>query len=72
MKLKKDFNRVEFMKVDLREFSQLPLNTKKARLVTFHPAESYHLTGEKTVENLVIDKPQEFWKASKYLLIVVE
>ncbi len=72
IKLKKDFNREYFMKVDLREFSQLPLNTKKARLVTFHPAESYHLTGETTVENLVIDKPQEFWKASKYLLIVVE
>lgn len=72
IKMKKDFNRDYFMKVDLREFSQLPLNTKKARLVTFHPAESYHLTGETTVENLVIDKPQEFWKASKYLLIVVE
>lgn len=72
IKMKKDFNRDYFMKVDLREFSQLPLNTKKARLVTFHPADSYHLTGEKTVENLVIDKPQEFWNASKYLLIVVE
>ncbi|HCY41310.1 MAG TPA: hypothetical protein DHV48_08145 [Prolixibacteraceae bacterium] len=72
IKMKKDFNRDYFMKVDLREFSQLSLNTKKARLVTFHPAESYHLTGEKTVENLVIDKPEEFWKASKYLLIVVE
>jgi chromosome segregation ATPase len=72
IKLKKDFNRDYFMKVDIREFNQLPLNTKKAKVVTTHPADSYHLTGTKTVESLIIDKPEEFWKASKYLLIVVE
>jgi len=72
IKLKKDFNRDYFMKVDLREFNQMPLNTKKAKIITAHPADSYHLTGAKTVESLVIDKPEEFWKASKYLLIVVE
>jgi len=72
IKLKKDFNRDYFMKIDIREFNQLPLNSKKAKIVTTHPADSYHLTGVKTVESLVIDKPEEFWKASKYLLIVVE
>lgn len=72
LKMKKDFNRDYFMKIDIREFSQLPLNTKKAKLVTYHPDGSYHFTGTKTVESLVIDKPEEFWKASKYLLIVVE
>ncbi|MFY9151310.1 MAG: hypothetical protein WAO52_04785 [Prolixibacteraceae bacterium] len=70
--LKKDFNRDYFQKVDIREFTQLPLNAKKAKVVTNHAADSYHLTGEKTVEGLVIDKPAEFWKASKYLVIVVE
>lgn len=72
LKMKKDFNRDYFMKIDIREFSQLPLNTKKAKLVTYHPDGSYHFTGTKTVESLVIDKPEDFWKASKYLLIVVE
>lgn len=72
IKLKKDFNRDYFMKVDLREFNQLPLNTKKAKIITTHPADSYHFTGTKTIESLVIDKSEEFWKASKYLLIVVE
>lgn len=72
LKMKKDFNRDYFMKIDIREFSQLPLNTKKAKLVTYHPEGSFHFTGTKTVESLVIDKPEEFWKASKYLLIVVE
>lgn len=74
LKLKKDFNRDFFMKIDIREFNQLPLNTKKAKLVTYHPDGSYHMvmTAKKTVESLVIDKPEEFWKASKYMLIVVE
>lgn len=72
LKMKKDFNRDYFMKIDIREFNQLPLNTKKAKLVTYHPDGSYHFTGTKTVESLVIDKPEDFWKASKYLLIVVE
>lgn len=72
IKMKKDFNRDYFMKTDIRQFNQLALNVKKAKVVTFHPAGSYHLVGVKTVESLVIDQPVEFWKASKYLLIVVE
>lgn len=73
LKMKKDFDPSFFMKVDIREFSQLPLNTKRARLVTVHPAGSYHFSGnDKKVESLIIDKPEQFWSTSKYLLIVVE
>jgi chromosome segregation ATPase len=73
IQLKKDFNRDFFMKIDIREFTQLPLNTKKAKMVTVHPLGTYHFMGnDKKVEGLVIDKPEEFWKASKYLLLVVE
>jgi DNA repair exonuclease SbcCD ATPase subunit len=70
--LKKDFNRDYFQKIDIREFKQMTLNAKKAVLLANHPADSYHLTGTKTVEALVIDKPTEFWKTSKYLVVVVE
>jgi myosin heavy subunit len=70
--LKKDFNRDYFQKVDIREFKQMTLNAKKAVLLANHPADSYHLTGTNTVEALVIDKPDEFWKISKYLVVVVE
>lgn len=73
LKMKKDFDASFFMKVDIRQFNQLPLNTKRAKLVTVHPAGSYHFSGtDKKVESLVIDKPEEFWSTSKYLLIVVE
>lgn len=73
IKLRKDFNRDYFMKIDIRDFKELPLNVKKAQVVTVHPAGSFHLTGgSKKVESLVIDQPEEFWKASKYLLVVVD
>jgi len=70
--LKKDFNRDYFQKIDIREFKLLTLKAKKAVLLASHPADSYHLTGTNTVEALMIDKPDEFWKASKYLVVVIE
>jgi len=70
--LKKDFNRDYFKQIDIREFKQMTLNAKKAVLLANHPADSYHFTGTDRVEGLVIDKPDEFWKTSKYLVVVVE
>jgi len=69
--LKKDFNRDYFQKVDIREFKQLTLNTKKAEVLANRPTDSYQLTGTNIVEALVIDKPSEFWTASKFLVIVI-
>ena len=70
--LKKDFNRDYFKKIDIREFKEMSLNAKKAVLLANHPADSYHFVGTNRVEGLVIDKPDEFWKDSKYLVVVVE
>ena len=72
LKMKKNFNRDYFMKIDIREFNELPLNAKKAEVVSVHPAGSFHLTGDNKVESLVIDQPEDFWKASRYLLVVVD
>ncbi len=72
LKMRKDFNRDYFSEVDIRNFSMLPLMVKKAKVVTVHPAGSYHITGEKTADTLFVDNSQEFWKASKYLLIVLD
>lgn len=69
--LKKDFNRDYFQKIDIREFKQLALNAKKAEVLANRPVDSYHLTGTNTVEALVIDKASDFWKTSKYLVIVI-
>lgn len=72
LKMCKDFNRDYFSEVDIRYFNLLPLMVKKAKVITVHPADSYHITGEKRADTLFVDDSGEFWKASKYLLIVLD
>lgn len=72
-KLKSDFNHEYFKKVDVRNLADITLMVKKAELITTHPDGTFHFTGnEKSIETLVIDKPEEFWKASKYMVVLVE
>lgn len=72
IKIKKDFNRDYFSQIDIREFQYLPLMVKKAKVISVHPEGSFHITGEKTADTLFIDNSEEFWKVSKYLLVVSE
>jgi chromosome segregation ATPase len=71
-KLMQDFNKDYFEKIDIRKTRQIKLYSKKARLITTHPSSSYKLYGTEKADSLVILNPQEFWKASKYLVIVVD
>jgi hypothetical protein len=70
--MKKDFNRDYFTEIDIRDFEFLRLMTKKAKLVTVHPEGSYHFSGEKSADTLFIDNSSEFWKVSKFLVVVTD
>ncbi|WP_346857451.1 hypothetical protein [uncultured Draconibacterium sp.] len=70
--MKEDFNRDYFTEVDIREFDLIPLMVKKADVVSVHSAGSFHISGEKTADTLFIDNKTEFWKASKFLVIVTK
>ncbi len=70
-KLKSNFNKDYFTKIDIRETKEILIKMKKAKIVTTHPASSYELLGDKKVDKLVIKNPQEFWSVSKYLVIEV-
>lgn len=72
LKIRKDFNREYFTETDMRQFIFLPVMSKKARVVTVHPASSYRISGEKTADTLFVNDSAEFWKASRYLLVVVD
>ncbi len=72
LKIRKDFNRDYFTLSDLRDLNFIPLHAKKARVISVHPQGSYHITGNKTADTLFIDDAQEFWKASRYLLVVID
>ena len=61
-----------FTKVDLRELSQIPLFSNKARLLTVHPASSYELVpGSDKQLILYIKNPAAFWSNSKILVVQV-
>ena len=71
--LNNDLNTDGFTKMDLRQVTVLPINSKEAKLLTVHSTRSYKLEKEKNkVKQLIITDPNEFWRVSKYLVIVKE
>jgi len=70
--LKDDFNQDYFSKIDKRKQQSFLLYSKKAKLITTHPSESYEIMGaDGNADSLVIKDVDAFWNASKYLVIVV-
>ena len=67
-------NKASFTEVDVRETKTIPIQGKKPKLVTFHPEGSYEWA-EKTDDKfatLNIKNPEEFWSASKFLIVEVK
>lgn len=61
-----------FVSVDIRELNSIPLNSKKAKILSVHPAESYTLeAGEDGMMILKITDANVFWKQTKYLVVMV-
>lgn len=72
-KLGKDLDRSYFTKIDITKVKEIPLNCKKAKLLTTHATGTYKLQGtDKKVEKLVITDVARFWEVSKYLVIEIE
>jgi len=70
-KLNNNFDEGAFTKINITEVQTIPLNTKKAKLLTSHPSDSYVLNEEgKEIASLEITNPERFWKTSKYLVVV--
>lgn len=70
-KVKEDFNKDYFTKVNIEQTTSINIGAKKAKILSNHPKTSYKLVGEKLVEKLEIIDPKEFWSNSKYLVIVI-
>ena len=60
-----------FVKVDITQVTEIPINKKKATIITTHPAGSYKIEGAKTADKLVILDQAAFWSLSKVLVISV-
>ncbi len=68
-----NFDSKFFTDVDIRITKTIPLNVKKAVLISEHPSSSYKLVEEKgQIAYLQIENPEEFWRISKYAVIQVK
>jgi len=72
-KVQNDFDPSVFNTIDITKMSTIPLDAKDAVVLTNHPSSSYTIEHKgKEVSNLQITDPEKFWKASKYLVVVVD
>ncbi len=71
--LKGNFNKNYFTKIDIRVDKEIKLMSRDARLLTNHPAGSYTLQRDANKQYVLrIVNPDQFWSASKYLVIQVK
>jgi len=69
-----DFDKSNFTKTDITTLTELPINKKKAVLLSNHPTGSYKLVSndKKLIEKIVILNFNDFWSRSKYLVIAAD
>ena len=65
-----NLNKELFMKVDIRNFKELPIQAKKIKIMTPEPPSTSYVI-EKTMNGVVlrIQDPTAFWNASNFLII---
>ncbi len=68
------FSQSLFTQVNITETKSIPVNSKNAKLITFHPASSYELVRDKDnkIASIDIKNPDEFWKVSKYAVVEIK
>jgi len=63
-----------FTQVNITEVKSIPVNSKSAKLITYHPASSYELIRDKDnkIASIEIKDPDQFWKVSKYAVVEIK
>jgi predicted nuclease with TOPRIM domain len=64
--LNENANTKEFEKIDITETTLIPVEGKKIKMVTTHPANSYKFEAGK---GITITNADAFWKSSKFLVV---
>lgn len=70
--LSTEYNMNYFTQIDIREDKIFPLYTKRAKLLTVHPENSYEFTkDDENLLTLTILDEKAFWSVSRYMVIQV-
>ena len=71
--LRSNFNKSYFTKIDIRDVKEIKLYSKSAEILTTHPSGSYTLQPDAQKQYVLrITNAQQFWSASKYLVVMVK
>lgn len=70
--LEGDFEKSYFTKADKRTLSSINLHTKKARVLSNHPDDSYTLVENNGSKVLEITDSAKFWELSNYLIVQID
>ena len=71
-KLNQDFDASAFQSINIQETYRIPVESKRAKLLTQHPEGSYVFNeADNQLGSLEITDPERFWKHSKYLVVVL-
>ena len=69
----KGFDQHQFMQADKRELTNVPLNTRRATIITTHPEDSYEIVEDENKSKVLNIKDKEaFWSISKYLVVSIK
>ncbi|MDQ3051302.1 MAG: hypothetical protein M3Q95_10495 [Bacteroidota bacterium] len=72
-RLSADLNTEAFKSIDITQIQTIPLDSKDAKLVTVHPANSYTIEKQDNkVSEIKITDSEKFWSTSKYLVVVTD
>jgi len=72
-KMDQNFNPTAFKSIDITKTATIPIDAKDAEVLTNHPSDSYTLEHKgDAVSDLLITNPEKFWRASKYLVVVID
>lgn len=64
--------KANFVNIDVRETRSIPLNSKKAKVLSVHPQDAYVLEADADGSLVLkINDVNTFWKLSKYLVVMI-
>lgn len=72
-KVSNNFRRDGFTKIDITTTSSIPVQAKKAEILTVHPEGSFSIDGDKkSVNQISISNAKNFWSSSKFLVVKIK
>ena len=69
--MESDYELSYFTRADKRTLNEIPLHSKKAKVLSKHPADSYQIVTDGDSKTLVINNRTKFWELSNYLIIQI-